>query len=154
FAPNPDMGKDIDIKVKCKRAGVSVNTFKQTERTKPYYRMEPVEKKLFALNMVTGGSWSRMMGKVVRIKYRKLRNEKSGNETYAIIEIPLPAKMKNRKLDLFFVQIDTKTRKVNVEMLNQSLRDRANLIVKKKENTRDFFVIIEPVFTYCIYNQV
>jgi hypothetical protein len=116
--------------------------------------MEPVEKKLFALNMVTGGSWSRIIGKVVRIKYRNLRNEKQNGETIALIEIPLPPKMRGRQLDLFFVQFNPQTKKVKIELLNQKLKDRANLIIRKRKNTKEFFVIIEPVFTYCVYNQV
>ncbi len=154
FVPTADMGKNIDIQVKCKREGLKVNTFKQTERSKPYYRMEPVEKKLFALNMVTGGSWSRIIGKVVRIKYRNLRNENQNGETISLIEIPLPPKMRGRQLDLFFIQFNPQTKKVKIELLNQKLKDRANLIIRKKENTKEFFVIIEPVFTYCVYNQV
>ena len=154
FAATPELGKNIDLQITCKRAGVKVNTFKQTERTKPYYRMDPVGKKLFALNMVTGGSWSRMMGKVVRIKYRMLRNEKSGDETYVMIEVPLPKKMKDRELDMFLVQLEPKTKKVHIEMLIQAVKDRANFIIRKKDNTKEFFVIIEPVFAYCVYNQV
>jgi hypothetical protein len=154
FTAIPDLGNNVDIKVKCKREGVKINTFKQTERTKPYYRMEPVEKKLFALNMVTGGSWSRMMGKVVRIKYKMLRNEKSGDETFLMIEVPLPKKMKDRKLDMFLVQFEPKTKKVNIELLTQAVKERANFIIRKRDNTKEFFVIIEPVFAYCIYNQV
>lgn len=154
FTPLPEMRKDIDIEVKCKRPGVKVNSFKKTERTKPYYRMDLVEKKLFALNTVTGGSWSRIAGKVVKIKYRSLRDEKQGNEIISLLEIPLPPKMKGRQLDLFYVQIDSQTRKVNIEVLTQTLKDRANIIVRKRENKKDFFVIIEPVFTYCVYNQV
>lgn len=154
FTPLPEMRKDIDIEVKCKRPGVKVNSFKKTERTKPYYRMDLVEKKLFALNTVTGGNWSRIVGKVVKIKYRSLRDEKQGNETISLLEILLPPKMKGRELDLFYVQIDSQTRKVNIDVLTQTLKDRANIIVRKRENKKDFFVIIEPVFTYCVYNQV
>jgi VWFA-related protein len=154
FTPTPDMSREITIDVKCKRPGIKVNSFRKTERTKPYYRMDIVEKKLFALNTVTGGSWSRIVGKVVRIKYRSLRDEKQGNEVISLLEIPLPPKMKGRELDLFYVQIDPQTGKANIELLTQTLKDRANIIVRKRENKKDFFVIIEPVFTYCIYNQV
>lgn len=154
FTPTPEMRKDIDIEVRCKRPGLKVNSFRKTERTKPYYRMDIVEKKLFALNTVTGGSWSRIVGKVVRIKYRSLRDEKQGNEIISLIEIPLPPKMKGRELDLFYVQIDPQTGKANIELLTQTLKERANIIVRKRENKKDFFVIIEPVFTYCVYNQV
>lgn len=154
FAATPDMGKTINLEIKCKREGIKVNTFKHTERKTPYYRMDPVEKKLFALNMVTGGSWSRMMGKVVRIKYRRLRNDNTGPETATMIEVPLPSKMKGRELDLFCIRIDPKTQNVDIELLTQTVKDRANLIIKKQNNTNEFFVIIEPVFTYCVYNQV
>ena len=154
FVPFPDMGKNVDIQLKCKRKGTKVNTFKQTERTKPYFRMDPVEKKLFALNMVTGGSWSRMMGKVVRIKYKKLRNEKIGDETALMIEVPLPEKMKKCQLDIFSIQLDPKNQKAEIDMVTQMVKDRTGLIIKKSKNKTDFFVIIEPVFAYCIYNQV
>jgi hypothetical protein len=154
FNAAPDLGKNVDLKIKCRREGIKINTFKQTERTKPYYRMESVEKKLFALNMVTGGNWSRMMGKVVRIKYKMLRNEKSGSDTFVMIEVPLPKKMKDRKLDMFLVQIEPKTKKAHIELLTQAVKERANFIIRKGKNTREFFVIIEPVFAYCIYNQV
>jgi len=155
FAPTPDMGNNIRIQLKCKRKGVKTNTFKQTERTKPYFRMDPVEKKVFALNMVTGGSWSRMMGKVVaRIKYIKLKNENTGDETNTTIEVPLPEKMKGRQLDIFSIQIDPKTQKVKINLVSRTVKDRADIIIKKRKNKTDFFVIIEPVFTYCAYNQV
>lgn len=155
FTPSADLGgRDIDIEVKCKREGVTVNTFKKTERARPYYKMEPVEKKLFAFNMVTGGSWSRLMGKVVRIKYRSLRNEKVGDEVATMIEIPLPQKMKGRKLDIFAIQLNRKTKQANIEFVNHKAKDRVNMIVKKRPDTMEFFVIIEPVFAYCVYNQI
>lgn len=154
FSPTPGMGNKIGLEVTCKRKGVKLNSFRQTERSRPYMAMEPVEKKLFALNMVTGGSWSRMMGKVVRIKYKNLRSERTGNETYSLIEIPLPQKMKDRSLDMFLVQINPKTNEANVEMLTQPVKDRANMVIRQMDSSREFFVIIEPTFAYCIYNQV
>jgi VWFA-related protein len=154
FTPNPDLGDDIIITVKCRREGVKINSLKQTERVKPYLKMEKVQKKLFVYNLITGGSWSRMLGKVVRTRYKKLRNEKQGNETYLLIEIQLPEKMKNQKLDMFLVQMNQNTKKINIEMLTQKVTNRVNLLIKKLKNSKDFFVIIEPVFTYCIYNQV
>ncbi len=154
FSPTSGMGERIDLEVRCRRSGVRVSSFRQTERSRPYMAMEPVEKKLFALNMVTGGSWSRMMGKVVRIQYKKLRSERSGNEVFSLIEIPLPQKMKGRALDMFLVQINPETNKASVEMLTQSVKDRANVVIRKLDSSREFFVIIEPNFAYCIYNQV
>ena len=155
FIPTADLGhEDIDINIKCKRPGITVNTFKKTERTRPYFKMEPVEKKLFAFNMVTGGSWSRLMGKVVRIRFQTLRNEKVGDEIATMIEIPLPEKMKGHNLDIFAIQLNRETKKANIELVNYKAKDRVNLIVKKKPETIEFFVIIEPVFAYCVYNRI
>lgn len=154
FVPFPDMEKKVDIELKCKRKDVKVNTFKQTERSKPYFNMDPMEKKVFALNMVTGGSWSRIKGKVVRIKFKKSKSKKPGNNSALTIEIPLPEKMKDRQLDIFAIQMDPRTRKVDISMANRKVDHQAELTIKKRKNKLYFFVIIEPFFAYCIYNQV
>jgi VWFA-related protein len=154
FLVTPDMERNIDLEITCKRKGIKVNTFKRTERRKPYYHMDKVEKKLFALNMVTGGSWSRMLGKVVRVKYRSLRNDNTGSGNATMIEVPLPDKMKDRKLDVFCIRIEPETQSVDIQLMSQAVKDRATLIIKKKSNTNEFFAIIEPAFTYCIYNKI
>lgn len=154
FVPSPEMDKNLDISLKSKRPGLTVSTFRQTERVKPYYRMEPMEKKLFALNMVTGGSWSRLMGKVVRVNYKKLRAEKSGDSTTSMIQVDIPPKMADKPLDIFVIRVDPITKKADIEFQPQTVKERANLIIKGSKNTSQFFVIIEPVFSYCIYNQL
>jgi hypothetical protein len=155
FIPTPDMGKQIELKLTCKREGVKVNSFKQTSRSRPYFRMEPVEKKLFALNMVTGGSWSRIMGKVVRIKYTKLTAKQNANgETPAKLDIPLPLKMQGRELDIFAIRIDPKTQKADIQLGTQKMNEKAELIINEQNDKQEYFVIIEPVFAYCIYNQL
>ncbi len=154
FNPPPGIGDNVMIQLKCKRKGIQLNTFKSTERSKPYHRMDAVEKKLFALNMVTGGSWSRLLGKVIRIKFKKLRDENFGGQKTTMIEIQLPEQMKHRQLDLFAIQVNPKANRVNIEMTSRKVKDRANLIIKKKDDTEEFFVLIEPDYTYCIYNKV
>ncbi len=155
FVPTPDLGKQIKLKLTCKRKDVKVNSFKQTTRSRPYFRMEPVEKKLFALNMVTGGSWSRIMGKVVRIKYKKyIAKQTVNNETPAKLEIPLPMKMQGRELDIFAIRIDPQTQKADIQLATHKLNEKAELIIKEQKNKQEYFVIIEPVFAYCVYNQI
>jgi len=127
------MGKKVDIKLKCKRKDVKVNTFKQTERSKPYFNMDPMEKKVFALNMVTGGSWSRIKGKVVRIKYKKSKSKKPGNDSALTIDISLPEKMKNRQLDIFAIQMDPRNRKVDISMANRTVDHQVELTIKKRK---------------------
>ncbi|MCP5105846.1 MAG: hypothetical protein GY950_20830 [bacterium] len=155
FIPTPDLGKKIDLKLVCKRENVTAKTFKHTTRTRPYFRMEPVEKKLFALNMVTGGSWSRIMGKVVRIKYKKYTARKQiGNQIPTKIEVPLPYKMQGRELDIFAIRIDPQTQKADIQLATHKLNEKAELVFNKRTDKNEFFVIIEPVFAYCVYNQM
>lgn len=155
FVPTPDLGKRIELKLTCKRKGVNVNSFKQTSRSRPYFRMEPVEKKLFALNMVTGGSWSRIMGKVVRIKYKKyIARQAVENGRPAKLEIPLPLKMQGRELDIFAIRIDPRTQKADIQLATHKLSETAELIIKEQKDMQEYFVIIEPVFAYCVYNQI
>ncbi|MCP4215766.1 MAG: hypothetical protein GY765_14020 [bacterium] len=150
FSPAPGIKTQMDIDIRCKRKNVKISSFKHTEKSKPYYRMEPVEKKLFALNMVTGGSWSRMMGKVVRIKYKRLRHDQNAQ----MIEINLPAKMKGRHLDIFSLSVDPGTKKVQIEMVSRKVNSKASLIVDKSKGAKEFFVLVEPMNGYCVYNQV
>jgi len=155
FVPTPDLDKRIELNLTCKRKGVKVNSFKQTTRSQPYFRMEPVEKKLFALNMVTGGSWSRIMGKVVRIKYKKyMAKQAVNNETPAKLEIPLPLKMQGRELDIFAIRIDPQTKKADIQLSTHKLNEKAELIINEQKDKQGYFVIIEPVFAYCVYNQI
>ena len=154
FLVTPDMGKAMDLEISCKRKGIKVNTFKHTERRKPYALMDEMEKKLFALNMVTGGSWSRLMGKVVRIKYNNLGEDKTGPENTSKIEVPLPAKMKDHELDLFSISIKPGSQEVNIQLITQEVKDKAQLVFKKQQNTNEYFVIIEPAFSLCVYNRI
>lgn len=154
FVPTPDLGKQIELKLTCKRKGVKVNSFKQTSRSRPYFRMEPVEKKLFALNMVTGGSWSRIMGKVVRIKYKKYTAKQTTDSAKpAKLEIPLPLKMQGRELDIFAIRIDPQTHKADIQLSTHKMKEKAEFIINEQNDKQEYFVIIEPVFAYCVYNQ-
>jgi VWFA-related protein len=154
FMTDDNMGKKLDIDVKCTREGVKLHTFEKTEKGTAYNQMAPLEKKLFAFNAATGGSWSRMVGKVVRVKYKKHKQEKPGAPNKIPIEIQLPEAMKNRKLDIHVLHYDPKTMKTEIDFKTKILGENVLLALKSKNDTSDFFVIIEPVNVYCIYNEV
>ena len=154
FMTDDNMRDKLNIKVKCKRKGIKLHTFDKTEKGKTYEHMDTLEKKLFAFNIVTGGSWSRMVGKVVRVKYKKNKNEKIGEEKSNWIDVKIPDPIKNRELDIIVLHYDPETKKSEIYLKTKLVGDNLNLDVKRKKFMKNFFVIIEPNSVFCIYNEV
>ncbi len=150
----PDMGSDMSVRLECKRKGVRIHSLTHTEKNRPYYRMEPVQKKLFALNVVTGGSWSRIAGRVMRVKYRKAKPAKGKDEKIVTLQVPLPDVMINHKVDMFLIRMDPKTQKTDIKLLSNNVTDTVNLKFKSRKDKNQFFVVIEPTTPYCIYNKI
>ena len=149
-----DMGNDMSVNVECKRKGVRVHSLIHSERNKPYVRMEPVQKKVFALNVATGGSWSRMVGRVMKAKYRKTGTGKKEDEKMYTITIPLPEVMQDQRVDMFSIRMDTKTQKTVIDFMSREVTDVIKLKIKRRKGKDQFFVIIEPSSPYCIYNRI
>jgi hypothetical protein len=151
FYTTPETGKKLEIDVKCKRNGVRLLTTNYAEGSRYYRDMDPVQKKMFAFNVATGGDWSRNEGKVMRIPYKITKNE-SIKSIYTI-DVPLPNQMQNRILDIFLIQRDTKTNRVDMRLINKEAREWIKLNINDNNKREQFFVIIEPLETYCIYNK-
>ena len=147
----PDMGGNMKLRLVCKRKGVNVHSLIHTERNRPYVRMEPVQKKLFALNVVTNGSWSRIVGKVMMAKFKKTGASK---EKLMTIRVPLPKVMQDRDVDMFSIRMDPKTQKTAIDVVSSKASDVVNLKIKPRKDKDQFFVIIEPTTPYCIYNRI
>jgi hypothetical protein len=150
----PDMGSDMNVRLECKRKGVRIHSLSHTEKNRPYYRMEPVQKKLFALNVVTGGSWSRIAGRVMKVKYKKSKPAKGESEKVMTLQVPLPNVMRNHKVDMFLFHMDPKTQKTDINLMSSNVTDVVNIKFKPKKDKNQFFVIIEPTTPYCIYNKI
>ncbi|MCP4215219.1 MAG: hypothetical protein GY765_11205 [bacterium] len=142
---------ELDVKIKCKRKGVRVSSLNYTEGSKSYPDMEMLQKKMFAYNVISGGNWSRRVGKVMRAKYTELeKNPKK--ENYAI-RVPLPDVMRSHKLDMFLVRVDPETRDVEIDVVSKKAKDWVDMTIKPRADREQYFVIIEPDKPYCIYNQ-
>lgn len=140
----------MEIRLECKREGVRLHSLNHAERDREYRNMGAVQKKIFGLNLVTGGEWSRMVGKVVRVKYNK--SSKANNaET---VTLRMPEKLRGVPVDVFVFYIEPKTQKVDVSFAEVQGNDPLHLTVKKAEGRDRYFAVIEPVNTYCIYNKV
>lgn len=154
FYPKTEEVKKFQIRIDCTRKGVKINTIKYLELDKPYERMELAQKKLFVLNVVNGGSWSRMSGKVRLAKFSRVEEGVKREESYHRIRVPLPMEIQNQDLDVYLVDIDSMTLKASFALSTQKATDFVELETHLTKNSNYYFVIIEPSRTFCLYNQI
>ncbi|HLP48124.1 MAG TPA: hypothetical protein VK469_19430, partial [Candidatus Kapabacteria bacterium] len=154
FTPGPAESGLLKIDIKCKREGVQIYTINYTEKTQPYINMPPERKKLFAFDVISGGNWSRMVGKVMKVKFKTLKKEKNGNEEIYSIQAPLPGEMQDRKLEVFSIGVDAASGKVTVSAVRNQVKDILNFKIKCNQSIKQSFVIIEPTTPRCLYNEI
>ncbi|HLP58470.1 MAG TPA: hypothetical protein VK186_06570 [Candidatus Deferrimicrobium sp.] len=154
FTPGPAESGLLKIDIKCKREGVQIYTINYTEKTQPYINMPPERKKLFAFDVISGGNWSRMVGKVMKVKFKTLKKEKNGNEEIYSIQAPLPGEMQDRKLEVFSIGVDAASGKVTVSAVRNQAKDILNFKIKCNQSIKQSFVIIEPTTPRCLYNEI
>jgi hypothetical protein len=156
FMPNQSPGDKLRIELKCKRKGITLHTIKYAEKGKPYKEMEETQKKLFALNVITGGSWSRIVGDLKKVKYKSLKSTKGSTNIHPSkrIRIQIPENMNNHNVDIFMVNLDPRTMKANFGITNQMVNQVLEIDVPVEEEKVQFVVIVEPIKTRCLYNQV
>jgi len=156
FNPLKESGQRSQIQLKCKRKGVQLTTINYSEKGRPYNLMKNIEKKMFVLNIVNGGSWSRMVAPVKQAKY-KIQNmvKTNGNpDDFKQVEVAIPPDMRNRKLHLYLVEIDANTQKADLGLVKKTVGKKENLRIRLKKNKKQYFVFIEPSIPTCIYNRV
>jgi hypothetical protein len=88
--------------------------------------------------------------------YKELdqKNTGSNGSQVKVIEVLIPKQISNRKLDLYLVDVNPKTQKAAMALVQKKVTEKEKLQVKIKDNLKQFFVIIDPETTTCIYNQV
>ncbi len=144
--------KKMKIKIKCKKPGIKIHSIIHCAKNVPYSKMKQLQKKLFALNIITEGSWSRMVGKVDKIKFKRL---KSKDKMYRKIIFRIPKIMINKKSDIYSIHLDPVSMKADIEISNRKLKEEETLKINISDKRRKhFFVIIEPTNTACLYNYI
>ncbi len=142
----------MKIKIKCKKPGIKIHSIIHCAKNVPYSKMEQLQKKLFALNIITEGSWSRMVGKVDKIKFKRL---KSKDKMVRNIILRIPKTMINKLSDIYFIHLDPISMQADIEISNRKLNEEETLKIKISDKQRKhFFVIIEPTNTACLYNAI
>jgi hypothetical protein len=143
------MDERMEVNVKCLRQGVRVHTLNHLQRTRPYRQLEPMEKKIFALDILNGGSWSRMLARVMKVDYRK-RKAESRQEDY-IVWVPIPNQMRNRELDMFLIRINPQSQDTGIDLIRKKVKGQAIVTIRSRKHHKQFLVFIEPQQDYCIY---
>jgi len=154
----PGEEKNMKIEVKCKRDGVSLQTIKHAEIGKSYKEMEPLQKEIFAINVITNGSWSRIVGNVEQVKFKQVKKENSNQDKTQsktkYIQVPIPEKIKGRDVEIFAINLDPETMKANIIKTNQTAGQFIEVSVPVEEKKLQYVVIVEPSTTHCLYNLV
>jgi hypothetical protein len=155
FNPGTVSGENMNIDIKCKRPGVQINAVGHKEKEKPYQKMNKVQKKLFAMSVATGRSYSKMLGRVTRIPYKKKNILKRGSETQVTVDVTIPENIRNKKVDIFIMRFDSKYQDADVAFVNRVANANETLTLPtKKKKKRLYFVVVEPESAACIYNEV
>ena len=153
FYTDPEAGEKLEVEINCKRKDVRIYTTNYAEGSRFYRDMDLLQKKIFAFNVATGGQWSRTSGKVMRIPFKKIKNTKIEKQNIYTLDIPLPNQMKNKKLDIFLIRRDPESNSVEMRLVKKEAKNWVKLNVSPEEKKEQYFVIIEPKNTFCIYNK-
>ncbi len=145
------IANQFDIRFKCKRKGIKLHTLNRSERNRSYSDMNKVQRKVFAIDAVRGGNWSRMVGRIVKVAFRNIKDTNKEKT----VGITLSDSMRNIPLDIFTIYLDENSENVELEMeTKKCLSSLLNVKVKKKEKKVSCVLVIEPKTTNCIYNKV
>jgi VWFA-related protein len=156
YIPAKEKPAKSRITVIPKRKGMQLTTVAYNESSRPYRLMKTIERKLFVLNVVNGGNWSRMVAEVAPIPYRMYKPRKAQKNVNRVhyIEVLLPPKMRDKDLHIYTVDFDPVSKKADTRLIKRKASQKEKFPILIHKEKRQYFVIIEPTTTRCIYNQV
>lgn len=149
LAYSPPKGKTSRIKITSSRRGVRVNTLAQTETYKSYKNMEPVRKKVFAMNAVLGRSWVKDAGQLQRASYTWKDWQKK------MIDVHLPITAAGRPVDIYLIRFDRDFKNPKITLKHKKAAAVETLTVDKyKADSHYYFLVVEPDPVNCYYNRI
>ena len=146
-----EMPLDMNVNIQCKREGITINSLNHIQKNHKYKLMAPMEKKVFAMNVVTGGSWSRMVCRVMKVPFKKSAAPK--DRDHVTVVIPIPKQMKNRSLDMFQIDFDPTTEETDMNFVSREVATLAKVRIKVRPDKKQYLVLVEPQNNYCIYTE-
>jgi VWFA-related protein len=154
FAVDDSVGQSLSIKLKSNRKGVRINTVRHNEKELPYAAMPGMQKQLFVLDIINGGMWSRMTSTVGKPDYVEIDNKRQNGKTVKTIEVTLPRQMRDKKLDIYTLQMDAVTKYADIKSENRVVGDNVRIQIEILWDRIPYFAIVEPDTIFCIYNRV
>jgi len=156
FTPNTKIGHNLKISIKSKRKGVSIDAAGYREKDKPYQKLDLIQKKLFAISVVTGMSWSEYLGSVETTPFKEIEKKSVNNETQVVFEIKIPKEMQNKEIDIFAVRLTKNAKDADIGFKNLKTKNEWEIlsIQTKGEKTFLYFVIVDPATSKTVFNRV
>jgi len=130
----------LNITVNSKQKGVEIQTIRTAEKSKKYASMEPMEREIMALNLISG---STLVESNLTINNIKIENT-STMENQVIYRVIVPDGYFQQSLDLYKVRMNEKGEDTNVEKETLSFAPR-NLNItfdNLKEGQDTYFVLV------------
>jgi len=106
FAITPEMSNNFKINIKCRRDDVKLNTLNHGEKSQPYKKMDKEMRQLFALNIITGGSWSRVSATMQKARFNLIEETPRDNSILKKISVQIPKEWLHKKTDILILDIE------------------------------------------------
>ena len=145
------MGKKHSIEIICRKKGARLFYIRSTREATPYREMPQLQKQLFVLNVVDGGSWSKRMANIIKIPYRTINRTDNLKTT---ISIDMPIHLQNKMADIYLLNKQIGFKENLFKIFKRRLKSKEIFEVELKKGYQNYFIIIEPHSHQCLYNQV
>ena len=119
--------------------------------------MSTDQKKMFAIDIVTEGILSGMVGKAKKVNYRKNIKKTRDKLFQCTVDVQPPKEMQNRSVDIFSIVMNKKDRKWYVQLINKVIyeEERLNFVFKNRLVYYDlYFAFVDASTTSSIYNKI
>lgn len=143
--------KNTNVRLKCNRNGIKLYSIKQTKIQIPYVKMKRDQKQIFVINLINGGSWSRSLGKSKKAENIYTEIIKSNKKR---VQLLLPTDMRNRKLDVFVLNINPKTYKTEIDFFKRICGKKIRVDVDVQNNKDQYLVLVEPNNVYYLFKKI
>jgi VWFA-related protein len=151
FSPTPEMGKTQTVRIKSTRPGVKFFYIQNTSKPLPYRKMSLVEKKIFALDAVSKGRWSRRIASVREIPNEIVIIKRKNLQK---IKISVPPQMVKKKCDVFFLNINLQSRNNAFVVEKRKFKKQHTFVLERKDGFQTYIIIVEPESARCIYTEI
>ena len=157
FIPKDEKIETFNIDVKCKRENVTLHAVKFSKQKKTYARMKSLQKKVFAMDVATGGYWSRTAAEVRKANYSIISSGKMwrSKKKYWRIRVDIPKEIRNKVAEIFQIRFNEGYQAADISINKRVIRQREKLTLTTRGDKKlVYFVIVEPKSAYSIFNRV